>query len=162
LHPNSLPLPPMCSRSNSRRKSMGRRKAAASRLDQAKADHAEAEQKIAELEVKRNDALLADRDEDAVRLDAKLDALRRMAKGYADKIVLLEAEAQREEAADRIKRHEAHIRQVEKLGDNQIAAIAKVAEATATLVGAYREAIVAAERRAAAWPWAPQDFEAAM
>src|SRR5262249_4066925 len=73
-----------------------------------------------------------------------------------------EAEAQREEAADRVRRHEAHIRQVEGLGENQIAAVVKVAEATATLVGAYREAIAAAERRAAAWPWAQQDFGAAM
>jgi hypothetical protein len=141
---------------------MGRRKAAGTRLEQAKAAHAEAKLKIGELEAARNDALLADRDDDAARLDAELETLQRLLRGYRDKIGLLEFEAEREEAADRVRHHEAHIQQVEKLGDNLIAAGVKLAEATAVIVVAYRAAIAAAERRAAAWPWAPQDQSAAM
>src|SRR5215831_12528895 len=54
---------------------MGRRKAAASRLEQARADHAEAERTIGQLEAERADALLADRDADAARLDAEVERL---------------------------------------------------------------------------------------
>jgi len=132
------------------------------RLEQAKAVHVEAFLKIGKLEAARNDALLADRDDEAAQLDGELEAARRMVRVHRDKIVLLEAEAQREATADQVRRHAEHIRQVEKLGDNQITAVVKVAEATATLVVAYREAIAAAEGRAAAWPWAPQDHGAAM
>jgi hypothetical protein len=141
---------------------MGRRKAADKRLEQARRDHAEADRKIGELEAVRADALLADKDDEAARLDAELETLRRMARGYGDKIALLVAEAEHEEAEARIRRHEVHIRQVEKLGDDFVAAGIKLAEATANLVAAYRETLAAAERRGAAWPWAPQDQAAAM
>jgi len=141
---------------------MGKRKAAIDRLERAKSDHAEANLELDKLEAARNVALLGDRDDEALQLDAEIETLRRLLKGYRDKADLLELEAEREEAAERVRRHEAHIQQVERLGDDLISAGVKLSEATAAIVVAYREAIAAAERRGAAWPWAPQDLAAAM
>jgi hypothetical protein len=136
---------------------MGRPKAARPRLEQAQHDHAEANKRIGRLETARIDALLADDDAKAAKLDAELEAQRRLARGHLDKVRLLEVQAEREAAAERVRRHEQHIRQVEKLGEGFVAAGTKLAAATAVLVEAYREAIAAADRRAAAWPWAPVD-----
>jgi hypothetical protein len=141
---------------------MGRHKAAATRLEQARAAHAAAERRIGQLEDARIAALLSDDDDKAARLDAELEAQRRLARGHRDKAKLIGLEAEREAAAERVRRHEAHIKQVEKLGEGFVAAGTKLAAATAVLVEAYREAITVADKRGAAWPWGPQDQAAAL
>jgi hypothetical protein len=141
---------------------MGRRPAAATRLDAARAAHADAERRIGQLEDARIAALLADNDAKAAKLDAELENQRRLARGFRDKAKLIELEAKREEAAERVRRHESHIKRVEQLGDNFVAAGTKLAAATAVLVEAYREAITVADKRGAAWPWGPQDQAAAL
>src|SRR5262249_47340051 len=141
---------------------MGRRKAAASRLEQARADHAEAERTIGQLEAERADALLADRDADAARLDAELETARRIVWVHRDKIALLQAEAQREEAEARVRRHQEHIAQVERLLGEREQTAAELADATAKLVAAFRKTIACSERIGAAWPWAGHDRNAAL
>jgi hypothetical protein len=142
---------------------MGRRKAAGTRLDQAKDALEDINARIAKLTAWREGQLLADATAaDIAKIDTEIATLQHAARTEVDRVRLLEAKAVDEEAAERIRRHEAHIRQVEKLGDDFVAAGVKLAEATANLVAAYRETVAAAERRGAAWPWAPQDQGAAM
>src|SRR5262249_13108307 len=143
-------------------KLMSRRKAAASRLEQAKAAYAEASLKVGKLEAARNDALLADRDDEASQLDAELEGLRRLLRGYRDKIGLLQSEAEREAAAERVRHHEARIKAVEKLLAEREQAAGELADATAKVVAAFRKIIAACERIGAAWPWAGHDRNAAM
>ena len=99
---------------------MGRPKVAANRLEQARADLAEADERIREVEGKRREALLRDNDTEAAKLDTELEQLRRLARGHGDKIGLLEAAAADEENAARVREHESLISRVErKLSERQ-------------------------------------------
>src|SRR5262245_52940379 len=137
------------------------RKRAVSRLEQARADHAEAERKISKLEAARADALLADRDADAARLDAELETLRRLARGFRDKISLLEAEAEREENDRRVREREGLIRRLEiRLAERDETGRelqAKIGECEAL----FRRMIQLSEEVACAWAWSTADFAAA-
>ena len=74
------------------------KKKAETRLAEARAAHADTLRQIGVIEAQRNAALLADDDPTAAKLYAELDTLRGLARGHADKVALLEAEAAREEA----------------------------------------------------------------
>ena len=84
------------------------------RLEAAKAAHDAAEREIAQLEAKRNDALLADRDDEAASLADQIETLRRLIRGHQDKIALLQAEAQRVEGERAAKQKLELIERIEK------------------------------------------------
>ena len=108
------------------------RKNAANRLVGARAAHADANRQIGVLEAQRNAALLADDDPTAAKLYAELETLRGLARGHADKVALLEAEAAREEAEAVVKRLEGLIVRVEDKLDAREAAARKVASGCQT------------------------------
>ena len=109
------------------------------------------------LEAQRNAALLADDDATAAKLYAELETLRGLARGHADKVALLEAEAAREEAEAVVKRLEGLIMRVEDKLDARLAAARKVANLVAKLEVAYRELIASSEEIAPAWNWSTVD-----
>ena len=77
------------------------------RLADARDAHADTLRQIGALEAQRNQALLADDDPTAAKLYAELETLRGLARGHADKVALLEAEAAREEIEAVAKRRAA-------------------------------------------------------
>src|SRR5262245_25553269 len=94
------------------------RKSAENRLELARKDLAEAEAKIADLEARRRAALLADRDDDAIKLAAEIEQQRRVAGGHAEKGKLLLEEAEREAGERRLREHAALLgRFTRKLSD---------------------------------------------
>ena len=93
------------------------KKTAAHRLDDARAAIDAATKTITDLETRRNAALLKDDDELAAKLFGELETLRTVARGHADKIKLLEGEAQRENAARIVKEHQGLIGRFEKVLD---------------------------------------------
>lgn len=93
------------------------KKTATDRLDAARAAIEVATKQIADIEAQRNGALLADNDDLAVKLLAKLETLRAVARGHADKIGLLQGEVQREQAAATVRSHQAQIGQFAKMLD---------------------------------------------
>src|SRR5262245_20605175 len=102
---------------------------AANRLDAARKELEATNSQLSELEAKRNSALLADDDRTAAKLAGQIDDLHRLARGHADKIRLLEGEAERAEKEARIRRREDHIRRVEKLLADRDAAGHELADA---------------------------------
>jgi hypothetical protein len=136
---------------------MAKPKPAAVRLEQARADHADANRTIGDLEAKRHAALLADDDATAAKLDAELDQLRRLARGHRDKIALLEAEAANEENARRLKEKEGLIRRIEaklaerdRIGAELQARIPEIHKLFLRMIELGREID-------AAWPWPVSD-----
>ena len=94
------------------------KKTATHRLDDVRAALATATKQITDLETQRNAALLKDDDELAVKLFGELETLRAVARGHTDKIALLEAEAQRENAARIVREHQSLIGRFEKKLDD--------------------------------------------
>ena len=80
------------------------KKKAETRLADARTALSDTSRQIGELEAQRNAALLADDDPTAAKLYAELETLRGLARGHADKVALLEAEAAREEVEAVAKR----------------------------------------------------------
>ena len=90
------------------------KKSATTRLELARAAAADITGQIAALQAERNTALIADDDKRAAKLFAEVETLRALAQGYADKIRLLEAEVERERAADVVRRHKVLIDRFQK------------------------------------------------
>jgi hypothetical protein len=128
---------------------MGRRPAAISRLDQARAAHADAERRIGKLEDARITALLSDDDAKAARLDVELENQRRLARGFRDKIKLLEVEAEHEAAERRMREHEGLVQRFEKKL-NDADAIAVELQADVALVEKKFRKIIALREEARA------------
>ena len=110
------------------------RKSAAHRLDAAREAHEAATKQIAALEAERNAALLADDDDLAATLFAKLESLRAIVRGHVDKAKLLEGEAEQERKAAILRSHQALVGRFEK-----------------TLEGSDADLTVAADLIAQAW-----------
>jgi hypothetical protein len=130
-----------------------RRNGAGNALDRAKVVLAETQNKIAALALERNTALLRGTDADVAKVDAEVDATEKLLRTHGDRIKLLEAEAEKEEAARRAKEHEALIGRVEaKLAERN-----KISEELASHVAAADAALLrlfAVNRQIlAAWPW---------
>jgi len=138
------------------------RKPAIARLDQARTAHAEADRKIGKLEAARTAALLADKDDEAARLDGELEQLRRLSRGFHDKVQLLAMEAEREaqqyrdrERLAQVERNEAALRKRDALA----------AELTAGLMQADKamRAICKIGRGLrASWSWSGPDAQACL
>jgi hypothetical protein len=141
---------------------MAGKKSPANRLEQTRRDSAEADCKIGALEAERNAALLADRDAEAAKLDAELETLRRLARGFRDKIGLLEAEAERQEAAWRVKEHANLIGRIEKKLAERDAAGAELQAAITKCDELFRKMIQLGRAIDAAWNWQPHDRPACL
>jgi hypothetical protein len=124
----------------------------ASRLDTARAEHADTLRQIEEATAARNSALLADDDKLAARVATQLDNLRQLARGHADKIVLLESALAREQAAAAAQRHEVHLREFEKTLAQADAAGDELQNAVAQLERSFRETIRLRELALSMWP----------
>jgi hypothetical protein len=134
----------------------------ANRLDVARAELAATSKQIAELEAARNSALLADDDRTAVKLAGQADDLRRLARGYEDKIGLLEAEAEREANERRVKEKLGLIERIERKLAERDAAAAELQTAIEQADKAFRKLINLARDVRAAWPWAAHDLSPAL
>jgi hypothetical protein len=141
---------------------MPRPKSASNRLEQARADHAAASSRLSELESARATALLADDDSKAAHLDAEIEQQRRLARGFGDKIRLLQEAAAEEERARKVKEKSDLIGRVEKLLVKRDAAAGKLAAAIKQSDDAFREMIDHGQAALAAWGWASPDIEAAL
>jgi hypothetical protein len=128
---------------------MGRRPAAFTRLEQARAAHAFGAKRTAKLEDARIAALLADDDAKAAKLDAELEAQRRLLRGHRDKIKLLEVEAEHEAAERRVREHEGLVQRfAKKLADAD--ALAAELQADVALVEKKFRRIIALREEARA------------
>jgi hypothetical protein len=136
---------------------MAGKKSPANRLEQTRRDQAEANNKIGELEAARNLALLDDKDAEAARLDAELETLRRLARGYCDKIALLEAEAERQEAERRVREHASLIGRIEKKLAERDAAGAELQTAITKCDELFRRMVGLSRAIDTAWPWPASD-----
>jgi hypothetical protein len=83
------------------------RKKAATRLAEARTAQADMVKRIAEVDAARAKAILDEDDAAARKLDAELEELRRDARIGADRVRLLEAQAQEEEQAAVLQRRKA-------------------------------------------------------
>jgi hypothetical protein len=136
-------------------------KKASSRLEAARAAHADANRQIGVLEAQRNAALLADDDPTAAKLYAELETLRLSARGYADKVALLEAEAVREEADAVIKRRADLVVRFEKKLAQADAEAVELQELIAQAEKKFRKIITLRSDARAAWPIADSHANAA-
>jgi hypothetical protein len=140
---------------------MAFRKKAETRLADARAALADASRRIGVLEAQRNAALLADDDPTAAKLYAELETLRGLARGHADKVALLEAEAKREEADAVIKRRADLVVRFEKKLAQADAEAAELQELIAQAEKKFRKIITLRTDARVAWPIADSNANAA-
>jgi hypothetical protein len=131
---------------------MSFRKKASTRLEAARTALADTSRQIADLEAQRNAALLADDDPTAAKLYAELETLRGLARGHADKVALLEAEAAREEAEAVVKRRADLIVRFEKKLAQADAEAAELQELIVQAEKKFRKIITLRTDARAAWP----------
>jgi hypothetical protein len=136
------------------------RKKAETRLADARAALADTSRQIGVLEAQRNAALLADDDPTAAKLYAELETLRGPARGHADKVALLEAEAGREEAEAVIKRRGDLVVRFEKKLAQADAEAAELQELIAQAEKKFRKIITLRSDARAAWPIADSNAAA--
>jgi hypothetical protein len=127
------------------------KKSATTRLEVARVAQTALTGEIAELEARRNSALLADDDKTAAKILGEIEARRALAQGYADKVDLLAAEVERERAADVVRRHRVLIDRFKKTLGEADETAAKVAEHFAAGWEAISKAIDLRERARAAF-----------
>jgi len=92
----------------------GKAQTVSERLEAARTSLAAAETKIGELEASRRQALAADKDAEAARLDGELEQHRRLLRVHTDKIALLEGELAEELRQKQIREQAALIARIKK------------------------------------------------
>jgi hypothetical protein len=103
---------------------------------------------------------LADDDTKAAQLDAEIEQQRRLARGFSDKIGLLQEQAAAEEQARKVKERAELIGRVEQLLAKRDVAAGKLAAAIKQSDDAFREMLDHGQAVIAAWPWASHDIDA--
>jgi hypothetical protein len=135
----------------------------ADRLASAQFSIAETNAHLAELNERRNAALLADNDGEAAKLAIEIAEMERLALGYRDKVKLLREEVQREEQARREKERAARIEQMEKMLRNEgNAAVEKFTKGITLADEAMRELIAIGRNAQTAHTFQPHDAIACM
>jgi hypothetical protein len=136
------------------------KKRAESRLADARSTQAEAVRRVAEVGAARSKAILDEDDTTARKLDSELEELQRDARIAGERVRLLEAEAQREEADAVIKRRGDLIVRFEK----KLAEADREADELQNLVAAaekkFRKIITLRTDARAAWPIADSNANA--
>jgi hypothetical protein len=128
------------------------KKKAETRLADARAAQAEAVRRVAEVGAARSKAILDEDDAAARKLDAELEELQRDARIAAERVRLLEEEAQREEADAVVKRRaDLTVRFEKKLAEADAEA-AELQELIAQAEKKFRKIITLRTDARAAWP----------
>jgi hypothetical protein len=118
--------------------------------------------KISELDQARNERLLADDNEGAIKLGIEIASLRLSARADVDKIALLREKAAEEDKARRAQEREALIQKIEVKIELRDRAMNEVAAAIKTLAAASERAINIGREVIEAWTWAPHDLPPAL
>src|SRR5664279_1549113 len=127
-------------------------------LDHARASEGETSQKLAEVRTARDAALLKSDDTAAIlKLDDEIAQLERIAKAKADRVKILEREAEREEIEQRAKRKDQLIGRIDGEFKNGIENVDELAKAMLTVLKLYRRQIEIGGKIAAAWRWNNSD-----
>ena len=104
------------------------KKTAIHRLNAARDALTTATAEIAEVDARRNAALMADDDNTAAKLFSEIERLRAAVRGHTDKIALLEAEAKREKAAAIERGHQTLISRFAKMLEGSDADLSEASE----------------------------------
>jgi hypothetical protein len=139
-----------------------RKQSASARLDAARSQLAATEQRIGEVEKARADAILADADDSARKLDIELEALRRDSRIQHDRVGLLETEAAKEAEEKRLREQAALIRRIEVKIEQRDKVMGEVADAIQQLAAASERAMKLGREVAAMWSWPAHDLPVAL
>jgi hypothetical protein len=132
----------------------------ASRLDAARVEHAATLHQIEEAEAARNSALLADDDALARKVAVRIDGLRQLARDRADKVALLEEQAEKESIAQRAKEKAGLISRIEDRLARRNEAVADLQRLLGEARVALRNVAELSNQIDAAWPWQGHDRQA--
>jgi hypothetical protein len=135
---------------------------AQNRLALTQAELEATNRQLAELEGKRNAALLKDDDQTAAKLLGEIERLQRLARGHRDKIKLLTAEAEREAVERRVKEKSALISRIERKLAERDQAGAELSDLVTKADGAFRRLIDIGTEIRTCWPLPDHDAVAAM
>jgi hypothetical protein len=135
---------------------------AADRLASVRAALDATTRKISELDQARNERLLADDNEGAIKLGIEIASLRLSARADVDKIALLREKAAEEERARRAQERQALIERIEKKIAQRDAAMEGVAAAIKQLASASERAIILGREIIDAWSWPNHDLVPAL
>jgi hypothetical protein len=130
-----------------------RRNGAGSALDRARAVLSETQAKLAALGTERDTALLRGTDADVAQVDGRIEQAERLLRTHSDRVRLLEAEAEKDEAARRVKEHAAHIGRVEARLVDRGAIVAELAKHVAAADAAFVKLCTINQTIMSAWPW---------
>jgi hypothetical protein len=142
------------------RKSQSASSSATDRLEAATGALADVNRRISEAVEKRNQCLLKDDDQEAIRLGAEIDALHQAAKAHEDKIRLLRAAAEQEAAERRAREREGLIVRIEDKLAARDAVGRELQDAVAAADKAFRKLIDIGAEVTAVWPWPASDIPA--
>jgi hypothetical protein len=130
----------------------------ADRLSAARGEFDATNRQRMELEAKRNAALIADDDRTATKLAGQLDELRLLARGHEDKIKLLEAAAEEEANARRVKEKAALIGRIEARLAERNKVAAELAEMLPQANNLFRRLLELNRAIDSSWPWPGSAF----
>jgi hypothetical protein len=117
---------------------------------------------IGALVASRREALLHGSDEAVQKIDAELEQAQRLQKTRADRLAVLGEEAEKQEAARRVREKSDLIERVEKKIAARSAAVEKLAACVAAADAALLEVFAHNRAILAAWPWGNGDRGAVM
>jgi hypothetical protein len=136
---------------------------ASDRLASAQAALEETNRKLAELDQRRNECLLADDNEGAIKHGIAITSLKLEARAHADKIELLRGLVEKEAAEIRAKDREALVGKLEAKLAQRDKAMADVGAAIKQLASASERAIKLGREVIDAWPsWPMHDLPPAL
>jgi hypothetical protein len=141
---------------------MSRPKSATGRLEAAQAALEETTRKLGELKARRNECLLKDKDAEAAKLGAEIEALQHSARVHEDKIVLLKTATEQEAVERRAKENEQQNRRIDALFDHRDEDIAKLAALEEQRATIWRRVQDTNRKIVAAHSWELADLSACM
>jgi hypothetical protein len=132
------------------------------RLEREQGALEEANARLAELNARRNAALLGDDNAAAIELGIEIANLNLATRAHADKIQLLREAAAREEQARREKEREGLVERIEKKLAERDSAGKELASAIAKADQAYRKLLDIGLEVMGAWNWPASDLPACL
>jgi hypothetical protein len=135
----------------------------ATALDRSRSMLEEIDSKIATLVERRKERLLAGDNAVAIaKIDGEIAPLQQAAKTEADRIAVLQVEADREAAEQRAREHKALIGRIERKFAERDAAVVELAAAVKAADDAFRKVVRLGRDLTAAWAWMPHDAVACL
>jgi hypothetical protein len=139
-----------------------RKKDALTLSENAKAQLADAEKLLGELQARYNTARLADRDDEAAKLDLEIEKHSRVVKGLRDKVVLLAEQVEREENERRVREQQELIERNEADFADRNSIVAELAATIAQAIALSRKVYDKNNKLRAAWPFTTADYGACL